>query len=121
MYAGRRIPLLPATPTDPDWKFSPSDVVAAGMSNSTQWVKPPFIGASGSCRISANDFVPAGASFHSSAGDGFVIPASHVYLLGIAASFVNAGLVRLKAAATTIKPTMTDTSCVKVSRHGRWS
>jgi hypothetical protein len=48
-----------------------------------------------------NDFVPAGASFHDSAGDGFCIPASQVNFDGMLPSFVNAGLEMLSAAAAT--------------------
>jgi hypothetical protein len=76
------------------------------MSKSTQWVKPPASGASGSCMMSANDFVPAGASFHSSAGDGFCMPASQVNFAGMLLSLVNAGLVIVSAPASRT-PTMT--------------
>src|SRR5690349_15211941 len=72
------------------------------MSKSTQCVKPPASGASGSCMISANDLVPAGASFHDSAGDGFCMPASHVNFDGILPLFSKAGLERANAAAMTI-------------------
>src|SRR5690348_2723459 len=76
------------------------------MSKSTQCVKPPASGASGSCMISTNDFVLAGASFHDSAGDGFVIPASHVNFDGMFPPSVNAGLEMENAAARTITPTI---------------
>src|SRR5713226_2682607 len=42
--------------------------------------------------ISTNDLVPAGASFHASAGDGFCWPASHVNFDGMLPPSVNAGL-----------------------------
>src|SRR5436190_3795845 len=95
------MPMLPDTPTDPAWKPSDSCAAVAGMSKSTQCVKPPAIGTSGSCTISTNDLVSAGASFHARAGDGLVWPASHVNFDGILAPSVNAGLVMLNAAATT--------------------
>ena len=87
------------------------------MSKSTQWVKPPAIGASGSCMISANDFVFAGASVHASAGEGFVWPASQVYLLGIDPPSLKAGLVRLKAAAAINTPAI----MTRLLVHSHWS
>src|SRR5436190_23527696 len=77
------------------------------MSKSTQCVKPPASGASGSCMISTNDFVFAGASFQASAGDGFVVPASHVNFAGMFPPSVNAGLEIEKAAAKTNTPIIT--------------
>src|SRR5262252_8022618 len=94
-------------PTEPAWKFSGSCLVVAGTSKSTQCVKPPASGASGSCMIRTNDFVFAGASFQDSSGDGFVIPASHVNFDGMFAPSVNAGLEIENAAATTSTPTIT--------------
>jgi len=41
--------------------------------------------------ISTNDFVAAGASFHVSAGDGFVWPASQVNFGGMLPPSVNGG------------------------------
>src|SRR5262245_21391892 len=76
------------------------------MSNSTQCVKPPASGASGSCMISTNYFAFAGASVHASAGDGFCCPASQVYFDGMLPSLVNAGLVRLNAPAMMRTPIM---------------
>src|SRR4051812_44344588 len=93
-------------PTEPGWKFSGSSFVEAGISNSTQCVKPPAIGASGSCMISTNDFAFAGASFHASAGDGFVGPASQVYFGGMFAPSLNAGLEIENAAAAIRTPIM---------------
>src|SRR5262249_47426814 len=77
------------------------------MSKRTQCVNPPASGASGSCMISTNDFVFGGASFHESAGDGFVIPASHVNFDGMVPPSVNAGLEIENAAANTSTPTIT--------------
>ena len=51
---------------------------------------------------SANDLVPAGASFHISAGDGLVCPASQVNLDGMLPPSVNAALVIVSAAAKSI-------------------
>src|SRR4029079_15753021 len=90
----------------PGWKFSGSDAVAAGMSNSTQCVKPPASGASGSCMISTNDFVFARASFQVSAGDGLVCPASHVYFDGILPPSVNAPLEIVNAAVAINAPSI---------------
>src|SRR5215468_3681921 len=96
------------------------------MSKSTQWVKPPASGASGSCMISTNDFVFAGASFHESAGDGFVIPASHVNFEGMFPPSVNAELEIENAAANTRTSTIpaSDTrrggpACPPGPTHGR--
>ena len=84
------------------------------MSNSTQCVKPPASGASGSCMIRTNDFVFAGASFQVSAGDGLVWPASHVYFDGMLPPSVNAALEIVNAAvainAPSIKPPFTQQS-----------
>src|SRR6185295_15351748 len=74
------------------------------MSNSTQWVKPPASGASGSCMISTNDFALAGASVHDSAGDGLVVPASHVNFDGMLPPSVKAGLEIENAAAAISTP-----------------
>src|SRR5829696_5819374 len=95
------MPVLPETPREPTWKPSGSSVVLAGMSTSTQWTKPPGICVtSGSSITSANDLVPAGASFHNSAGDGLVCPASQVNFDGMLPPSVNAALVMVNAAAT---------------------
>src|SRR5579863_9094041 len=69
------------------------------MSASTQCVKPPGIGTSGSSMIRTNDLVPAGASVHESAGDGLVVPASHVNFDGMLLPLVNAALEIVNAAA----------------------
>src|SRR5256885_1375057 len=76
------------------------------MSNSTQCVKPPASGASGSCMMSTNDLALAGASFHESAGEGLVCPASHVYFDGMLPPSVNALLEIENAAAATSTPSM---------------
>src|SRR5438270_13161058 len=94
----------------PGWKFSGSDVVVDGMSNSTQWVKPPASGASGSCTMSTNDFVLAGASFQVSGGDGLVGPASQVYFAGMRPPSVNAGVEIANAALAMITPSMSASS-----------
>src|SRR5437868_15393555 len=96
------MPMLPETPIDPTWNPSGSSVVVAGMSYSTQCTKPPGICVtSGSSMTRANDFVPAGASFHASAGDGLVCPASQVNLDGMLPPSVNAGLEIVIAAVST--------------------
>src|SRR5512138_770531 len=69
------------------------------MSKSTQCVKPPASGASGSCMMSTNDFVLGGASFQERAGDGLCMPASQVNFGGIVPPSVKAGLEIEKAAA----------------------
>src|SRR5262245_11424518 len=103
--------MFPDTPIEPTWNPSGSDVVGAGMSKSTQCVKPPGIcGTSGSCMISTNDFVPAGTSVHDSAGDGLVWPASHVNFDGILLSLVKAALVIVSAPATSRVPIMSSPS-----------
>src|SRR5471030_148323 len=95
------MPVLPETPSEPTWKPSASSIVFAGMSISTQCTKPPGICVtSGSSMTSANDLVPAGASFHVSAGDGLVCPASQVNLDGMLPPSVNAAAEIAKAAAT---------------------
>src|SRR5262252_8996167 len=92
--------MFPETPIDPTVKPSGNAVVLPGMSNNTQCTNPPGICVtSGSSMISANDFVPAGASFHVSAGEGLVWPASQVNFDGILPPSVNAGLVIVNAAA----------------------
>src|SRR6185436_180409 len=78
--------------------------------------KPPASGASGSCMISANDLVPAGASFHSSAGDGFCMPASQVNFEGMLLSLVNAGLVMVNAPAM-MNPIIADSLCFSTWRR----
>src|SRR3954452_6587868 len=94
------MPMLPDTPSDPTWKPSGSSVVVAGMSYSTQCTKPPGICVtSGSSITRANDFVPAGASFQLSAGDGLVCPASQVNFDGMLPPSVNAALEIVNAAA----------------------
>src|SRR3954451_16704957 len=94
------MPMLPDTPTDPTWNPSGSCVVVAGISYSTQCTKPPGICVtSGSSMTSANDFVPAGASFHINAGDGLVCPASQVNFDVMLPPSVNAGLEIVSAAA----------------------
>src|SRR5471030_214993 len=96
------MPVLPETPSEPTWKPSASSIVFAGMSISTQCTKPPGICVtSGSSMTSANDLVPAGASFQLRAGDGLVWPASQVNLDGMLPPSVNAGLEIEKAAANT--------------------
>src|SRR6185369_6835580 len=76
------------------------------MSASTQCVNPLGIGTSGSSMISTNDFVPAGASFHASAGDGLVWPASQVNFDGMLPPSVKAGLLMLNAAAARRTPSI---------------
>src|SRR5258706_15062071 len=94
------MPVLPDTPSEPTWKPSGISIVFAGMSSSTQCTKPPGIWVtSGSSMTSANDLVPAGASFQASAGDGLVCPASQVNLDGMLPPSVNAGLEIVNAAA----------------------
>src|SRR5580692_5454168 len=71
----------------------------------TQCHQPEPVGASGSCAMSAKLFVPAGGFFHSSGGETFspVHPiALNEYFGGIAALFLNAALVNVKAAASTV-------------------
>src|SRR3954453_18726986 len=97
------MPMLPDTPTDPTWKPSGSCVVVAGMSNSTQCTKPPGICVtSGSSMTSANDLVPAGTSFHDSAGDGLVCPAAQVNFGGMLPPSVKAALEIVNAPARMI-------------------
>src|SRR5262245_45715238 len=64
--------------------------------------------------ISTNDFVPAGASFHESAGDGFGFPASHVNFVWMLLSFVKAALVMVNAPATSSVPSMSS-PCARLS------
>src|SRR3954469_19853927 len=93
------MPMFPDVPIEPTVNPSGSPVAVAGMSNSTQCTNPPGIcTTSGSSITSANDFVPAGASFHASAGDGLVGPASQVNLDGMLPPSVNAGLEIVSAA-----------------------
>jgi hypothetical protein len=54
--------------------------------------------------INTNDFVPAGASLQASAGDGLVWPASQVNFDGMLPPLLNAGLLRLNAAAAMRTP-----------------
>src|SRR5512139_2366818 len=63
---------------------------SAGMLNNTQWTHVPP-GASGSSMMSAKDWVPAGGSFHASAGE-MSLPVQ-AYLAGMDCPFVNASLV----------------------------
>src|SRR6185369_3911615 len=111
--------MLPDTPSEPTWKPSGRSVVVAGMSNRTQCTKPPGICVtSGSSMTSANDLVPAGASFHDSAGDGLAWPASQVNFDGILPPSVNAALVIVNAAATK-SPIMYALSVVSLSRQSQ--
>src|SRR3954467_1328248 len=96
------MPMFPETPIGPTVNASGRGVVVAGMSNNTQCTNPPGIcTTSGSSITSANDFVPAGASFHASAGDGLVCPASQVNLDGMLPPSVNAELEIVSAAVST--------------------
>src|SRR2546430_13582989 len=94
-YPGRRKSVRPcrAPPRDAGASllstFSASCVVAAGRSYSTQCTQVPA-GASGSSAISATVTVPGGAPLQPSGGD--TSAPSHVYLLGMVAPSLKAGL-----------------------------
>src|SRR2546427_4798671 len=94
-YPGRRKSVRPcrAPPRDAGASrlstFSASCVVAAGRSYSTQCTQVPA-GASGSSAISAKVTVPGGAPLQLSDGD--TSAPSHVYLPGMVAPSLKAGL-----------------------------
>src|SRR4030095_7514687 len=67
--------------------------VFTGILNSTQCTHVP-IGASGSSTMSAKDCVPAGGSFHASAGEMFF--PIHEYFAGMDCPFANASLVNVR-------------------------
>src|SRR6185312_6931923 len=66
------------------------------MFHTTQWVKPPCTGASGSCKMSANDFAPAGIPL--TLNGGLTSWPSQEYLDGIIALFAKAALVTVNSA-----------------------